>query len=78
MARNGTSRVALERIVAIARLLRAGEAFNCASVAEHFEVCHGTVKRDVAYLRDRLRWDFEWDAARNSYVLRRAPEAVLL
>lgn len=67
----------IERLHYIAKLLRTGERFNAASIAQHFETSAKTAGRDLAFLRDRLGYDFFYDPPRWRYVLRSAPEPVL-
>ncbi len=72
-----TARPALERFVFIAAMLRAGKPFNTCRISHRFEVCRATVKRDLQFMRDRLRYEFDFDYSRNTYRLRSAPEPVL-
>ncbi len=74
---SGDTRIAFERMQYCARLLRAGRKVNCCLIAKHFETSRKTILRDMTFLRDRLRYDFEFDPRANSYVLRAAPEPVL-
>lgn len=67
----------IERMQYISRLLRARRTVNASRVARHFEMDRKTVQRDINFLRDRLGYEFEFNARLNSYVLTRAPEPVL-
>jgi proteasome accessory factor B len=41
---------------------------NCSSVAKVFEVTSKTIQRDIEFMRDRLDYPIEWDAARGGYI----------
>lgn len=46
-----------------------GEPINCKTLGAILEVDRATVMRDIAFLRDRMGVEFEWDAEDNSYRL---------
>lgn len=72
-----TKRPPLERMIALARMLRSGKPFNCRSAAQALEIDAKTIGRDLEFLRDRLRYDFEYDGSRRTYRLRSAPDPSL-
>ena len=78
-ARKGVSRTrpSIERLVFLARALRLGQLVNTRVMAEKLEVDRKTVTRDLDFLRDRLRYDFDWVQPELSFRLRNAPEAAL-
>jgi hypothetical protein len=63
--------------VFLARALRTRKLVNTRVMAERLEVDRKTVVRDLAFLRDRLGYEFEWVQLDLSFRLRNAPEAVL-
>lgn len=73
----GQARPHVERLRWIAGMLRFGEAFNASHVAKKFEIHPKTAHRDLEFLRDRLGYEFEFDAYKNGYVLIHAPEPEL-
>ncbi|QYM80251.1 hypothetical protein K0B96_06455 [Horticoccus luteus] len=70
-------RPAIERMMHIADLLRRGVLFNSTRLTQRFEVARKTVVRDMEFMRDRLRYDFEFDRSANTYRLRNAPPPTL-
>ena len=65
--RLGAYRAALERMHRIHQLLQNGEYPNSTKLAKEFEVVNRTVKRDIEFMRDRLKLPVEFDPARNGY-----------
>lgn len=61
------SRPPLERMMFIHETLRAGQYPTIAQLAVDLEVNERTVKRDLAFLRDRLRLPIEFDRERRGY-----------
>ncbi|MEP0548154.1 MAG: HTH domain-containing protein [Rhodothermales bacterium] len=58
-----------ERAHHLIEWLRSGEKLTSATAAEVFGVSRRTITRDIAYLRNALSLDIEFDASLNSYVL---------
>lgn len=58
---------ALERIYRIERLLKHNRAVPIRRLVEELEVSRATVKRDIAYLRDRLNAPIVWDRDLQGY-----------
>ena len=58
---------ALERIYRIERLLKQNRAVSMRRLMEELEVSRATIKRDLAYLRDRLNAPIVWDPALRGY-----------
>lgn len=63
------TRPPLERIARIYAVLSAGVIKNCVQFAAEFEVSTRTVKRDLDFMRDRLRLPIEYDAQRYGFRL---------
>lgn len=68
-----STRTGIERMFKILGFLQNGdinmEPINCKTLATVLEVDRATVMRDIAFLRDRLGVEFEWDAEDNKYRL---------
>lgn len=60
---------ALERIYKIERLLKRNRAVPMRRLIEELEVSPATIKRDIAYLRDRLNAPIVWDRNLRGYRL---------
>jgi len=60
---------ALERLYHIERLLKQNRAVPMRRLLEELEVSRATIKRDLAYLRDRLNAPVVWDPALRGYRL---------
>jgi len=58
---------ALERIYRIERLLKHNRAVSMRRLLEELEVSRATIKRDLAYLRDRLNAPIIWDPELRGY-----------
>jgi predicted DNA-binding transcriptional regulator YafY len=66
-AKQKLSRAPWERILWIHERVKAGKFPNCVVMAKHFEVSEKTVKRDLEFMRDRLKLPIEYDAKRHGY-----------
>ncbi|MFM8983364.1 MAG: helix-turn-helix transcriptional regulator [Spartobacteria bacterium] len=68
-----STRTGIERMFKILGFLQNGhihsEPINCKTLGAILEVDRATVMRDIAFLRDRMGVEFEWDADDNSYRL---------
>jgi hypothetical protein len=71
------SRPAIERLIRLARLVRHSLPFTCGEMAAELEVSRKTIVRDLAFLRDRLGWDFYYDPSLGKYRCIKAPEPQL-
>ncbi len=60
---------ALERIYRIERLLKNNRAVSIRRLIDELEVSQATIKRDIAYLRDRLNAPIVWDRTLRGYRL---------
>ncbi len=69
----GHSRIAIERMKRLAALLRHELPFTCSEIAGELETCRKTIVRDIAFMRDRLGWDIEYDSSARKYRLLKAP-----
>lgn len=71
--RQVSSRTGIERLFKILGFLQNGhihkKPVNATTIGQEFEVNRSTVMRDLAFLRNRLGVEFEWDAEENAYVL---------
>lgn len=67
----------LARLHLLATYLRTGNRFTAAGLAAELEVQRKTVVRDIAFLRDRLGWNFTWNPATKTYRLIKAPAPML-
>ncbi|PKL13683.1 MAG: WYL domain-containing protein [Spirochaetae bacterium HGW-Spirochaetae-8] len=56
-----------ERIFYIDRMIRNTGSVRCDKVAKQYEVCERQVKRDIMYMRDRLRAPITWDHVLRAY-----------
>lgn len=70
---NLSTRTGIERMFKILGFLQNGDIdgkpINCKTLGAIFEVDRATVMRDIAFLRDRLGVEFEWDAEEKTYRL---------
>ena len=64
------SKVSIERITKIVRLIRRRGAVSMAALIDELEVSQASVKRDLEFLRDRLGCPLEWDRSRRGWVVR--------
>lgn len=72
------ARTQFERLYCLHGRLQRGERFTADSAAGEFEVTPLTIKRDIAFLGDRLGAPIEWDRSRRSYVYTRPCETLPL
>jgi hypothetical protein len=70
-------RPAIARMHTIAARLRRSRPFTVSDVARELECNRKTIARDIAFMRNRLGWEIEWNWAVMSYKLIAAPRAVL-
>ena len=61
------SRAPLARVMRIHQMLQSGTFPNCSTMARELEVTAKTVNRDLDFMRTRLEWPIEYDAARRGY-----------
>lgn len=71
------NRPALARMHYLAGRLRDGGRFTAREAGRHFEVSRKTISRDLAYLSNRMGYEYQWSPRENRYILYRAPEARL-
>lgn len=64
------SKVSIERITKIVRLIRRRGSVSMAILKAELEVSQASVKRDLEFLRDRLGCPLEWDRSRRGWVVR--------
>ena len=64
------SKVSIERITKIVRLIRKRRAAPMAYLMNELEVSQASVKRDLDFLRDRLGCPLEWDPKKRGWVIR--------
>jgi predicted DNA-binding transcriptional regulator YafY len=76
-ANKGGNRPSIERMRTLAVLLRTRTHFTTTEVAQRFETTRKTISRDLAFLRDRLGYDFEYDAQTKRWNLKIAPTPML-
>ncbi len=75
--RTAHTRPPIERMRLIATLLRQGRHFTGDEICAACECERKTVLRDLAFLRDRLGYDFFFDKSANTYRMICAPAPVL-
>lgn len=63
------SKVSIERINKIVRLIRKRGSVSMPFLKNELEVSEASVKRDIDFLRDRLNCPLEWDRSKNGYVI---------
>jgi predicted DNA-binding transcriptional regulator YafY len=61
------TRPPLDRMLRIHQALQSQSFPNAGSIGRELEISTKTVRRDVEFMRDRLRLPIEWDSARNGY-----------
>jgi predicted DNA-binding transcriptional regulator YafY len=61
------TRPPIERIMKIQRLVENREYPNSRQLSEDLKVSIRTVKRDIEFARDRMRWPIEFDVRRNGF-----------
>lgn len=64
------SKISIERITKIVRLIRQRGAVSMDTFVAELEVSKASVKRDFDFLRDRLGCPLEWDRSRRGWVVR--------
>lgn len=64
------SKLNTERMSRIVRLIRRKGVVSMAFLKEELEVSEASLKRDFAFLRDRMGCPLEWDPVRRGYVIR--------
>ena len=64
------SKVSIERITKIVRLIRRHGAVPMTTFLEVLEVSQASVKRDLDFLRDRLGCPLEWSRSQRGWVIR--------
>jgi predicted DNA-binding transcriptional regulator YafY len=62
---------AIERMQRIHQLIQNGEYPNCSMMAGEFEMSIRTIKRDVDFMKTRLKMPIEFDVRRNGYFFTR-------
>lgn len=67
------ARPAIERLIRLANLVRHSLPFTCDEVAREFEVSRKTIVRDLAFMRDRLGWEFHYDPSDRKFRCVKAP-----
>ena len=65
--RNVMGKNTIERIIYIDQLIRNERYPKKADIAEHYEVSHKTIERDIDYMRCRLSAPIEYDRFRGGY-----------
>lgn len=69
--RSGASRAPLERMHRIHQLLQNQEYPNCTKLAREFEMVKRTMKRDIEFMKDRLKLPIGFDTVRNGYFYKK-------
>jgi hypothetical protein len=69
-------RAALNRLLAVARLLRRNQPFSARVAGEMLGHSAKTIKRDLRLLRQH-GWKIDWNVYECTYVLRSAPRPTL-
>lgn len=64
------SKVSVERITKIVRLIRKRGSASMTFLIDELEVSEASVKRDLEFLRDRMGCPLEWDRSKRGYVIR--------
>lgn len=64
------SKVSIERITKIIRFIRQRGSAPMSFLKEELEVSEATLKRDFAFLQDRLGCPLEWDRSKRGWVIR--------
>lgn len=64
------SKITIERISRIVRLIRRRGSASMRLLREDTEVSEATIKRDIDFLRDRLGCPLEWDSRVRGWVIR--------
>src|ERR1043166_6442518 len=64
---HGYARAALERMMRIHRLIEDGEYPNCTTMSQEFEMSVRTLKRDIEFMKDRLKMPIAFAVPKNGY-----------
>lgn len=64
------SKVSIERITKIVRLIRKRGSASMSFLIDELEVSQASIKRDFDFLRDRLGCPLEWDRTKRGWVIR--------
>lgn len=64
------SKLSIERVTKIIRLIRTHGAIPMQRLKQELEVSEASIKRDIEFLRDRLQCPIEWDRSRRGYIIR--------
>lgn len=64
------SKISIERITKIVRLIRRMKSVSMAHLKEELEVSEASIKRDIEFLRERLGCPIEWNRSLRGYVIR--------
>ena len=64
------SKVSIERITKIIRFIRQRGSASMSFLKEELEVSEATLKRDFAFLQDRLGCPLEWERTKRGWVIR--------
>lgn len=64
------SKVSVERMTKIVRLIRKRGSVSMSFLKDELEVSQASVKRDLDFLRDRMGCPLEWDSTKRGYVIR--------
>lgn len=64
------SKISIERINKIVRLIRRMKSVSMARLKEELEVSEASIKRDIEFLRERLGCPIEWNRSLRGYVIR--------
>jgi predicted DNA-binding transcriptional regulator YafY len=64
------SKISIERITKIVRLIRKRQAAPMAFLVDELGVSQASVKRDLDFLRDRLGCPLDWDRKKRGWVIR--------
>jgi proteasome accessory factor B len=69
---HGYGRAALARMMKIHRLIEDRTYPNCRKMSEEFEMSVRTLKRDIEFMRNRLKMPIEFDVPKNGYYFTRS------
>ena len=64
------SKVSVERITKIVRLMRKKKSVSMALLKDELEVSEASIRRDIEFLRERLGCPLDWDRSLRGYVIR--------
>src|SRR5512136_651901 len=69
---HGYGRAAMERMMRIHRKIEDREYPNCTKMSAEFEVSVRTLKRDIEFMKDRLKMPIQFDVPKNGYFFTRS------